>query len=685
MSRAVGGTRLRGRPPVRGDAGGAAASRVDPDAADMPPDFEDVYTRYRTRVYVLCLGRLGERELAEDVVQEVFAKVLLALPQSDRSRPVWPWLASIAHRECIDAHRRRVLTRSRHTDLVAASPSVASDATARTALGRVAHDSVAQEVTRLPTRQRAALLLFAVDGWSYADIADRLGCSVGSVKLLIVRARARLRRARDEVLGGLGAVLRQLVLRVEGTVGRLGLWRWRATAGLGGPSAVEGSVGVALVVAAALLGLGLPAPSTAAASPGVDAGATTTASSPAPTLGGASVTDPRVPVEPAVQARSRTLQRSAHEAAAALSPEPATSSDDGHVLSVTVSPGYATEPTVYAVENERGAHAAGNGGNLLVSRDGGASWARLRALGMTGARVMLPPAYPRDDRIFSLGAGLQMSDNGGDTFETVAPGDYVDAAMSPGFDAGDPVVVLVARAGTLVRYDSRRELVEPLLLDERLAGHLVTGVAYGLADSGHRTVRVLSRLPVSVPRETDDTRTYLATSHLSECVLPAARPDDVVLHAGPPARLVCTRSQELDRFYSVEAGLRASPVADTSTVVRGVVGLLVSTDGGRRFRSAAGWGGPFLLHLDVAAVPGLPSSLVLARPAQAGEPALLRTDDAGASWTPLFVDVPGFERGAQTVAVTPTGRILAARVDGDLACSVDGGRTWAPLCPTPDA
>jgi RNA polymerase sigma-70 factor (ECF subfamily) len=662
---------LQGRPPNRG----AAPAEDVVDSVDFPSLCE----QHRPRLYALCLTRLRDPALADDVVQDVFAKAFAVLPRFDPRRPFWPWLASIAARECIDAHRRRVVATARHTELSVAAPLPSPTSTSQAALSRFEYAAVRREVERLAPRQRAALQLFAVDGWSYAEIADRLGCSIGTVKLLIVRARARLREARARLSAGLGGIGRGLGARLQGLWERAAgvasrSWPWSWPAGGTGAGGLEMSAALALVVTGSLLGMpapsaGHPELSPSAGNPGVVAASMPSqAASAAPAAG-----DTRAWTEPAVQAQSRAAQRAAHDIADTVPlGDEGTASDDQPVQRFTVSPGYGTDRTVFAVDGEW---------RLTVSHDGGASWSRLRARGLEGARLLLPPEYPRDNRIFALGqAGLQSSDNDGDTFEVVAPGRWSDAALSPGFDAGDPTVLLVG--GGLWRYDSRSGLTEPVLLDEPMAGHVVAGVRYDLADPRHRTVHLVSHRPLSSGVESGEGEQVVVmhTFHLGTCKLPVG-----------PGPMSCTTERLRDGLTSF-TGLVASPLAPGMLLVRGGSTLLVSTDGGRTFRATAPWEGKWLLHRDAAAVPGAAASFVVAfAGTDHDDPALLRTDDGGASWTPLPVDLPGFAdgpervRGAGSVAVTPTGRILAGGSDGGLACSVDGGRTWASLCPTPDA
>jgi RNA polymerase sigma-70 factor (ECF subfamily) len=660
---------------------------MDTDTATLDDalDVEALYQRYRGPLYALCLARLGDRELAEDVVQDAFADALAVLPRFDRQRPFWPWLVSIAVGNCIDAQRKRARAASRHGELAAVAGAGATDLTARSALGKLAHEAVWEELERLPPRQRAALQLFAVDGWSYAHIADRLGCSVGTVKLLIVRGRTRLRRVRGRVLSGLGPAAQGLAGRLQGVLERAAtVARWPAAASGAWLHGVEGSAAVVAAVLVAVVGLSLPArgaptsaPTTAPAPAAAPVPGTTTAGPPdAPSR----ASGHRAPPEPAVQAQRRAAERTVNETAASLSPSSDEAAEDQQYQSLAVSPGYDDDRTVFVVDAVS---------RLSVSHDGGASWTRVRALGLKGRRILLPPAYPRDGRIFSFGTGgLQMSDNGGNTFETLAPHSTGHAAMSPGFDGDDPTVLL-AGVGMLWRYDAVTGSTHPVLLDERLADHEVTGIRYDTDDPRHRTVRLLTRAVVAPSERAGWVQAY--ASSISRCTLPEPAPAGSADLVRAPSRLTCTATTRLGSFQAATAGLSAATTVAGPLFVGGQNDVLVSTDDGSTFRPVARWGGLWdLAPRGVGAVPSMPTAAVMARFTRPGEPALLRTDDAGASWTPLYVDAPGFEArnstsgGANGVAVTPTGRIIALGAQYGLACSVDGGRTWAPLCPTAD-
>src|SRR5579875_1068889 len=101
-------------------SGTAQAARSRQDDVDLERDralvercqagdqraFEDLYLRYRDRLYRSCLRRTGNKAEAEDLVQETFARAWKALPRFQGERRFYPWLSVIANNLCTDLARR---------------------------------------------------------------------------------------------------------------------------------------------------------------------------------------------------------------------------------------------------------------------------------------------------------------------------------------------------------------------------------------------------------------------------------------------------------------------------------------------------------------------------------------------------------------------------------------------------
>jgi RNA polymerase sigma-70 factor (ECF subfamily) len=149
-------------------------------------------------VWRLC-AHLVDRQSADDLTQDVYARAITALPRFRGDSPVRLWLLGIARHVCVDEVRRRARRRRigsrRDQDVVQVSP----DATGRVDLDDLLGD--------LDPEQRAAFVLTQVLGLRYAEAAEALGCPVGTIRSRVSRAREHLVTALadpadDEHAGG---------------------------------------------------------------------------------------------------------------------------------------------------------------------------------------------------------------------------------------------------------------------------------------------------------------------------------------------------------------------------------------------------------------------------------------------------------------------------------------------------
>jgi RNA polymerase sigma-70 factor (ECF subfamily) len=159
--------------------------------------FDTLYCRYFARLVRFCQKRVGDPLEAEEIAQEAFTKALRALPTFEGERRFYPWMTVIAGRLCVDSHRRRGRSEpSSHVDLgvIEGGQEKIVDAVdvqiLATALGRIA------------PRHREVLDLREQQGWSYQDIADHYGVTLGTVEALLFRARKALKREFMAVVGG---------------------------------------------------------------------------------------------------------------------------------------------------------------------------------------------------------------------------------------------------------------------------------------------------------------------------------------------------------------------------------------------------------------------------------------------------------------------------------------------------
>jgi RNA polymerase sigma-70 factor (ECF subfamily) len=160
--------------------------------------FEALVTRHRQAVYRLCWSATGNHADADDAAQETFLRVFRALPSYNPDRPFGPWLRKIAWNCGLSVRRDGQAGVPQVSGEELPDPVDPAEGPEATASGNEESRRIAAAIAGLPAELRAVLLLRAVEGLSYAEIADAAGIPAGTVM-------SRLSRARDRLLVALGA------------------------------------------------------------------------------------------------------------------------------------------------------------------------------------------------------------------------------------------------------------------------------------------------------------------------------------------------------------------------------------------------------------------------------------------------------------------------------------------------
>ena len=190
------------QPGARGREGVAEGPGLPSDAhllalasADRGAALELLYAAYKGRIYSFLLRLVGDPDTADDVTQETFTKAFRALASLSRQHRILPWLYRIASNTALDHLRRRrrfTWLRIGKLEGTGEEPQVADEH------GRVPEREHVQAVLRtLPPENAVALLLHALEGYSYTEIAEIQGVSMTAVRSRIARARAAFRDRYD--------------------------------------------------------------------------------------------------------------------------------------------------------------------------------------------------------------------------------------------------------------------------------------------------------------------------------------------------------------------------------------------------------------------------------------------------------------------------------------------------------
>jgi RNA polymerase sigma-70 factor, ECF subfamily len=141
---------------------------------------ESTFLVWRPRLLRFCTNLLRHRHDAEEVVQDVFTKLIEKGASYDLTVQPEVLLFRMARNRCVDLRRKR--------------PVVANDATEPVARDMQLGIDVAEALAALPIAEREVMLLTTIDGLGYREVAAILGCSLGTVAARKYAAIERLQR-----------------------------------------------------------------------------------------------------------------------------------------------------------------------------------------------------------------------------------------------------------------------------------------------------------------------------------------------------------------------------------------------------------------------------------------------------------------------------------------------------------
>ena len=160
----------------------------------------ELFERHRGRLFGFFLRLTGRPSLSEDLVQELFLRMLKYRTSFRPGSPFGPWMFRIAHRLHLD-HRTGAPGAEDPTEWLESYPDPGPDP--RSEVERQSEQALLERaLARLEPRKRELLLLSRQPDLPYQAVANLLDCSVASVKVQVHRALKELREAYAAVQGG---------------------------------------------------------------------------------------------------------------------------------------------------------------------------------------------------------------------------------------------------------------------------------------------------------------------------------------------------------------------------------------------------------------------------------------------------------------------------------------------------
>jgi len=166
---------------------------------------DELFRCHRDAAYGIAYRLLGSREDALDVVQEAFIHVMRGIEGFRGQSSFRTWLYRIVTHAALDYRRWRAIRTAESLDADTAVEPAATGSARRTPLDEASDRDLGQAIEKalanISEKNRAALVLYAMEGMSYKEVAEVLGISVGTVMSRIFNARQRLRELLASEIG----------------------------------------------------------------------------------------------------------------------------------------------------------------------------------------------------------------------------------------------------------------------------------------------------------------------------------------------------------------------------------------------------------------------------------------------------------------------------------------------------
>ena len=170
--------------------------------------FELLVLKYERRIHRLLSRMVRDHAEVEDIAQEAFIKAYRALPQFRGESAFYTWLYRIAvntAKNVLSSSGRTVsasLTNDEGEETFNELENHKDPSTPETILqGKQVAETVNRAMSGLPEELRTAIALREIEGMSYEDIAQAMGCPIGTVRSRIFRAREAIAAQLRPLLG----------------------------------------------------------------------------------------------------------------------------------------------------------------------------------------------------------------------------------------------------------------------------------------------------------------------------------------------------------------------------------------------------------------------------------------------------------------------------------------------------
>ena len=173
--------------------------------------FREIVERYQAKVFSIIYGILRNHNDAEDIAQQVFAKIYFSIKNFDFRSSLLTWIYKITVNECYDYLRKKRVRKlvyesdfSEEDSLRMENSEPAMDQRAPIDEALAQRDLVTKLLERISPEDRSLILLKEVEGHSVEELSAMTGMNENTIKVKLFRARQKLVKAAQRLSRPLG-------------------------------------------------------------------------------------------------------------------------------------------------------------------------------------------------------------------------------------------------------------------------------------------------------------------------------------------------------------------------------------------------------------------------------------------------------------------------------------------------
>ena len=169
--------------------------------------FREIVERYQSKVFSIIYGILRNHNDAEDISQQVFAKIYFSIGNFDFRSSLLTWIYKITVNECYDYLRKKRVRKLVYESDFSAEDSLrmensepASDQRAPVDLSLERKDLITKLLSKVSEEDRTLMMLKEVEGHSVEELAEMTGMNENTIKVKLFRTRQKLLKAAQRML-----------------------------------------------------------------------------------------------------------------------------------------------------------------------------------------------------------------------------------------------------------------------------------------------------------------------------------------------------------------------------------------------------------------------------------------------------------------------------------------------------